>query len=68
MSNENSNKLLEVKDLRVVYTSGDEIIHAVNGVSFSLRKGDTLGLVGETGAGKTTIINLFLTGRKPPLK
>ena len=55
MSNENSNKLLEVKDLRVVYTSGDEIIHAVNGVSFSLRKGDTLGLVGETGAGKTTI-------------
>ena len=51
---------LEVRDLTVEYTSGGEVIHAVNGVSFSLEKGKTLGLVGETGAGKTTIAKSIL--------
>ncbi len=46
---------LQVKNLKVVYTSGKKIVHAVNDVSFSLKRGKTLGLVGETGAGKTTI-------------
>lgn len=53
--NWNSNELLRIEDLVVEYTSGHDTIHAVNGVSFSLYKGKTLGLVGETGAGKTTI-------------
>ena len=48
-------KFLEIKDLRVEYTSEGKIIHAVNGVSLKLEKGHSLGLVGETGAGKTTI-------------
>lgn len=47
--------LLRVKDLRVYYTAGGEIINAVNGVDLEVRRGETLGLVGETGAGKTTI-------------
>ena len=47
--------LLQVKDLRVYYTAGGEIINAVNGVDLEVRGGETLGLVGETGAGKTTI-------------
>lgn len=46
--------LLEIKDLVIHYTTGDGEVCAVNGVSFSLEKGQTLGLVGETGAGKTT--------------
>lgn len=55
-----NNKYIEVKDLVVEYTSDGDIVHAVNGVSFSLRKGETLGLVGETGAGKTTIAKSIL--------
>ncbi len=55
-----SASFLEVKDLVVHYTSEGKQIHAVNGVSFSLNKGETLGLVGETGAGKTTIAKSIL--------
>ena len=46
---------LTVKDLVVEYTSEGEVIHAVNGVSLQVKRGRTLGLAGETGAGKTTI-------------
>ncbi|MCD7957147.1 MAG: ABC transporter ATP-binding protein [Lachnospiraceae bacterium] len=55
-----SEKFLEVKDLVVEYTSGKKIIHAVNGVSFTIERGQTLGLVGETGAGKTSIAKALL--------
>lgn len=52
--------LLSVKNLVVEYTSDNEVIHAVNDISFSLEKGKVLGLVGETGAGKTTIAKAIL--------
>jgi peptide/nickel transport system ATP-binding protein len=51
---------LEVKDLVVHYTSEGKEIHAVNDVSLTIKKGKTLGLVGETGAGKTTIAKSIL--------
>ncbi|MGN0293054.1 MAG: ABC transporter ATP-binding protein [Lachnospiraceae bacterium] len=60
MSNMNDNNLISVRDLVVEYHSGGETIHAVNGVSFDLQKGKTLGLVGETGAGKTSIAKAIL--------
>lgn len=53
-------KFLSIKDLVVEYTQGKDIIHAVNGVSLELKKGKTLGLVGETGAGKTSIAKAIL--------
>ena len=51
---------LSVRDVVVEYTSGGQRIQAVNGVSFDLERGHTLGLVGETGAGKTTIAKTIM--------
>lgn len=47
--------LLKVKDLVVHYELETEVVEAVNNVSFEMRRGETLGIVGETGAGKTTL-------------
>ncbi len=47
--------LLKVENLVVHYETRNEVVEAVNNVSFEIRQGETLGLVGETGAGKTTI-------------
>lgn len=49
-----SENLLEIKNLNVMYRTDDDNIYALNGVNLNVRKGETLGLVGETGAGKTT--------------
>jgi len=51
---------LSVRDLVVEYTSEGQVIHAVNGVSFDLERGKTFGLVGETGAGKTSTAKAIL--------
>ncbi|MBR3242631.1 MAG: ABC transporter ATP-binding protein [Parasporobacterium sp.] len=47
--------ILEIKDLAVEYHTDEAVVYAVNGVNFKVKKGETVGLVGETGAGKTTI-------------
>ena len=49
-----SDKILEVSDLQIRYVTDEETVRAVNGVSFTLERGESIGLVGETGAGKTT--------------
>lgn len=49
-----SEKLLEIKNLNVIYETDDATVYAVNGLDLTVNKGETLGLVGETGAGKTT--------------
>ncbi len=46
--------LLEVRDLRVDFTRGSHRVQAVAGLSFTIRSGETLGLVGESGCGKST--------------
>ncbi len=46
--------LLEIKDLTIHFLTEDGDVKAVNGISFAIEQGKTLGLVGETGAGKTT--------------
>ena len=46
--------VLDVKDLTIEYRTRKSVVQAVNGISFQVPRGTTLGLVGETGAGKTT--------------
>ncbi len=47
--------LLDIRDLSVVYATEDGVVRALNKATLQLHKGETLGLVGETGAGKTTL-------------
>jgi peptide/nickel transport system ATP-binding protein len=52
--------LLEIRKLSVEYHTDDDVVYAVNNVNLSVRKRETLGIVGETGAGKTTIAKSVL--------
>ena len=60
MSEKKNSRFLSVENLVVEYTSDGQVGHAGNGVSFHLDRGRTLGLVGETGAGKTTIAKAIM--------
>ena len=53
-------KLLEINDLWVEFKTDDALVHALNGVNLSIHKGEAYGLVGETGAGKTTTCKSIL--------
>ena len=57
MSRENTNNktenVLEISNLCVEYRTRDSVVKAVNGLNLTLKKGQALGVVGETGAGKT---------------
>lgn len=52
--------LLEIRNLAVEYHTDEAVIYAVNNISLTIKKGETIGLVGETGAGKTTIARSIL--------
>ena len=53
-------RFLQVKNLVVEYTAGKRIVHAVNRVSFDLKHGESIGIVGESGCGKSTIAKAIL--------
>ena len=50
-----SDILLDVKNLNIVYSTSDGVVYALNDANLQIKRGETLGLVGETGAGKTTL-------------
>ena len=61
--------ILEIRNLVVEYHTDDADIYALNDVSLNVKKGETIGLVGETGAGKTTIAKAILRIlQSPPAK
>ena len=51
------NLAVEIKDLVVEFRTDDGIVQAVNGLDLEIERGKTPGLVGETGAGKTTTLH-----------
>lgn len=75
MKNNQSRAFLDIRDLHVHYETDLETVYAVNGLNLQLERGETIGLVGETGAGKTTtalsilrlLPDLSVRGRKPEL-
>ena len=61
--------ILEVQDLTIHYLTEGSTVRAVNGISFAIGDGETLGLVGETGAGKTTTaLGILRLVQDPPGK
>jgi oligopeptide transport system ATP-binding protein len=62
-------KVLEVKDLVTRFYTPEGVVHAVNGVSFHLDEGETLGIVGESGCGKSvTVLSMLRLIPEPPGK
>ncbi|MCD6577513.1 MAG: ABC transporter ATP-binding protein [Anaerolineaceae bacterium] len=62
-------KLLSVKDLKTHFFTREGVVHAVNGVSFDLEEGETLGIVGESGCGKSvSMLSLLRLVPDPPGK
>jgi oligopeptide transport system ATP-binding protein len=61
--------LLEVQDLRTQFQTRDGLVYAVNGVSYELAEGETLGIVGESGCGKSvSVLSLMRLIPEPPGK
>ena len=64
----NNNLLLEVKDLKVAFQLTEATVQAVDGVSFNIEAGKTLGIVGESGCGKSVTARAILGMVRPPGK
>src|SRR5512138_3911108 len=63
--NTENNWLIQIENLKVVFTIDGKKVNAVNGAGFAVRKGEIFGLVGESGSGKT-ITSLSILGLVPP--
>ncbi|MBT4304158.1 MAG: ATP-binding cassette domain-containing protein, partial [Chloroflexi bacterium] len=61
--------ILQVQDLETQFSTPDGTVHAVNGISFDLKEGETLGVVGESGCGKSvTMLSALRLIPMPPGK
>ncbi len=64
-----NNKVLEIKNLKTYFFTDEGIVKAVDGISFDLKGGETLGIVGETGSGKSvTALSILRLIPQPPGK
>ena len=63
------NVILDVQNLRTQFSTDDGLVQAVNGISISLREGETLGIVGESGCGKSvSMLSVMRLLHEPPAK
>lgn len=67
MADEKEKPVIEVKDLYKIYRVGEEKVRALNGVDFSIYKGEFCAIVGTSGSGKSTLLNM-LAGLEKPTK
>ena len=67
MSDTNKKTVISVKDLYKIYRVGDSKVRALNGVSFTIEKGEFCAIVGTSGSGKSTLLNM-LAGLEKPTK
>jgi oligopeptide transport system ATP-binding protein len=67
LENNNKNVILEVNDLRTEFLTQDGVVNAVNGISYKLHEGETLGIVGESGCGKSvSVLSVMRLLPEPP--
>lgn len=60
------NAVLQVENLRVIYETARGVVKAVDDVSFTLQPGERMGLIGESGSGKTTMVTALMRLTRPP--
>ncbi len=61
--------ILDVRNLKVEFDTQDGVVHAVNGISYQLHKGETLGIVGESGCGKSvSVLSIMRLLPSPPAR
>ena len=60
-----NNVLIELDDIKKVYQVGESEVHALKGVSYSIKKGDLVAIMGPSGSGKSTLMNIIGCLDKP---
>ena len=65
----NKNIILDIQNLRTDFYTQDGVVHAVNGISYTLGEGESLGIVGESGCGKSvSMLSVMGLLPQPPAK
>ena len=58
-------EVIKVNNLYKLYKVGDEIVHALDGVDFTVRRGEFCAIVGTSGSGKSTLLNMLAGLERP---